>query len=187
MSFIIGLARSHKAICSWTNDFDPCRITFTEWAVVLLSIVRSCPGQYLLEAFLGCCLGCPPHLITMGLPDEKLGEDSSWTLDSMAFAAGKAVHLLEELDCFLFLSTFYWLCYYICPNFFSPFSPSFLHGPPPAFPPLFSSCPWVIHISSLAFSFPILFLTSPCLFCTYHLCFLFLIFFPPFSPFPSHW
>ena len=29
-----------------------------------------------------------------------------------------------------------------------------------------SSCPWVVHISSLASTFPILFLTSPCLFCT---------------------
>ena len=29
------------------------------------------------------------------------------------------------------------------------------------------SCPWVMHISSLAFPFPILFLTSPSLFCTY--------------------
>ena len=47
---------------------------------------------------------------------------------------------------------------------------------PPAFPHL-SSCPWVIHISSLASPFPILFLTSSCLFCTYYLCF-----FPPFSP-----
>ena len=54
---------------------------------------------------------------------------------------------------------------------------------PPAFPPpQLSSCPWVVHISSLTSPFPILFLTSPCLFCTYHLCFLFPILFPPFSP-----
>ena len=52
---------------------------------------------------------------------------------------------------------------------------------PPAFPPPLSSCPWVILISSLASPFPILFLTSPCLFCTYHLCFLFPVPFPPFS------
>ena len=37
----------------------------------------------------------------------------------------------------------------------------------------YSSCPWVIHISSLASLFPILFLTSPCLFSNYHLCYLF--------------
>ena len=49
--------------------------------------------------------------------------------------------------------------------------------------PAFSSCPWVIHISSLASPFPKLFLTSPCLLCTYHLCFLFPALFPPFSSF----
>ena len=52
---------------------------------------------------------------------------------------------------------------------------------PPAFLP-FSSCQWVIHISSLASPFPILFLTSPCVFCTYQLCFLFPVPFPLFSP-----
>ena len=57
------------------------------------------------------------------------------------------------------------------------------HSLPPAFPP-FSSCPWVIHINSLASTFPVLFLTSPCLFSTYHLCYLFSVPFPPL--FPSH-
>ena len=63
-----------------------------------------------------------------------------------------------------------------------PFFPSALHTPshPPSRP--FSSCPWVVHVSSLASTFPILFLTSPCPFCTYHLCFLFPVPFPPFSP-----
>ena len=47
-----------------------------------------------------------------------------------------------------------------------------LCAPPPGTPissshPLFSSYPWVIHFSSLATPFPTLFLTSPCLFCTY--------------------
>ena len=32
--------------------------------------------------------------------------------------------------------------------------------------PSLSSCPWVMQINSLAIPFPILFLTSPCLFCT---------------------
>ena len=49
---------------------------------------------------------------------------------------------------------------------------------------LLSSCLWVIHISSLASPFPILFLTSSCLFSTYHLCFLFSVPFP-LSPPPS--
>ena len=50
--------------------------------------------------------------------------------------------------------------------FFSP-----LYSPPPwTTPPtsivLLSPCPWVVHISYLASPSPILFLTSPCLFCT---------------------
>ena len=50
------------------------------------------------------------------------------------------------------------------------------------FPP-YSSCPWVILISSLASTFPTLFLPSPCLFSTYHLCYFFSV---PFPPSPSH-
>ena len=53
--------------------------------------------------------------------------------------------------------------------------------PPPTFPP-YSSCPWVILISSLASTFPTLFLPSPCLFSTYHLCYLFSVPFPLLSP-----
>ena len=65
------------------------------------------------------------------------------------------------------------------------FSP--LYCPPPCTPlsiafPHLSSCPWVIHVSSLASTFPILFLPSPCLFSTYHLCYLFSEPFPPLSP-----
>ena len=67
---------------------------------------------------------------------------------------------------------------------FFPFAYLHLVPPfPPAFPSL-SSCPWVMHVSSLASTVPILFLTSPCLFCTYHLCFLFPVPFPSFSPSP---
>ena len=62
---------------------------------------------------------------------------------------------------------------------FTPLHPA--HPLPPTFPPC-SSCPWVIHISSLASTFPILFLTSPCLFSTYHLCYLFSVPFLPLSP-----
>ena len=54
------------------------------------------------------------------------------------------------------------------------------HPLPPKFPP-YSSCPWVILISSLASTFPTPFLPSPCLFSTYHLCYLFSV---PFSPSP---
>ena len=55
------------------------------------------------------------------------------------------------------------------------------HPLPPTFPPC-SSCPWVILVSSLASTFPILFLPSPCLFSTYHLYYLFSVPFPPLSP-----
>ena len=52
---------------------------------------------------------------------------------------------------------------------------------PPTFPP-YSSCPWVIHISSLAYTFPTLFLPSP----IFHLSFMLLILctFPPSLPLP---
>ena len=69
--------------------------------------------------------------------------------------------------------------------------PIFLPVPPSTWYPPFhpsmphlNSCPWVVHISYLASPFPILFLTSPCLFCTYHLCFLIPEPFLPFSLFP---
>ena len=65
------------------------------------------------------------------------------------------------------------------------FSPLYSSPPctplPPAFPQL-RSFPWVVHISSLASISPILFWTSPCLFCTYHLCFLIPVPFPPLPP-----
>ena len=70
--------------------------------------------------------------------------------------------------------------YFLFPVPFPPFFPFLL---PPAFH-LLSSCPLVVHVSSSASPFPILFFTSPCLFCTYHLCFLFPVPFPPFSPTP---
>ena len=67
--------------------------------------------------------------------------------------------------------------------FFSPLFPSALYPTPPSFPHL-SSCPWVVHIRSLACPLPILFLNSPCLFSTCLLWFLFPAPFPPFSPLP---
>ena len=65
---------------------------------------------------------------------------------------------------------------------FFPLYPSALHLPSHQHPPSLSSCPWVIHISTLASPFPKLFLTPSCLFCTYQLYFLFPVPFPPFSP-----
>ena len=68
----------------------------------------------------------------------------------------------------------------------SHFSPlySLLPCTPPAttIPTPLSSCPWVVHISSLASPFPILFLTSPCLFHIFNVSFLFPVPFPSFTP-----
>ena len=62
---------------------------------------------------------------------------------------------------------FYWLCYYSCPDSVpiappSPSTPNSLRQSPHH-----CSCPWVIHISSLATTFPGLYFTSPWLFCNY--------------------
>ena len=67
--------------------------------------------------------------------------------------------------------------------FFPPLFPFALNPAPPAFPH-FSSCPWAIHISSLASPFPVLFLTSsycvPTIYASYSLCLSLLL--PPPSP-----
>ena len=71
-------------------------------------------------------------------------------------------------------------------SFFSPLFPSTLylyslqHSPPPHL----SSCPCIAHVSSLASPISILFLTSPCAFYAYHLCFLFPVLFIPVLPIP---
>ena len=65
-------------------------------------------------------------------------------------------------------------------HYFSPFYS--LHPSSNQYPPQLSSCPWVIHTSSLASPCPMLLLTSPWQFCTYHLCFLFPVPLPPFFP-----
>ena len=90
-------------------------------------------------------------------------------------------HCIVCIHCIFFFKKYvYWLCYYSCP--ISPHSLHFILPTPPPTSPPYSSCPWVIHVSSLASTFPILFLPSPCLFSTYHLCYLFSVPFPPLSP-----
>ena len=94
-------------------------------------------------------------------------------------------YIVKSINLFLYsFITFlmYFIDYAITVVPFSPFIPLHPVRPvPPAFPSP-SSCLWVVHISSLASPFPILFLTSPCLFSTYHLCYLFSVPFPSFSP-----
>ena len=81
------------------------------------------------------------------------------------------------------LNIFYWLCYYSCPIFFSPLSPSILQRPLTTIPSPLSSCPCVMHIKFIGFLISYTFLNTP-LFCTYQLCFLIPVPFPPFSSFP---
>ena len=86
---------------------------------------------------------------------------------------------------YLFFTVYFIDYAIIAVPFFLPFMP-----PPSCNPknlqhfPLRSSCLWVIHISSLTSLFPILFLTSPCVFYAYQLCFLFPVSFPLILPLP---
>ena len=93
--------------------------------------------------------------------------------------------LIRGSRSFILLKYIYFIDYVITViPYFSPlYSPLPCTPLLPSFPHL-SSSPWVIHIKSLAFLFPILFLTSPCQFCTYHVCFLFsvLLFHSPHTP-----
>ena len=58
-----------------------------------------------------------------------------------------------------FFKYIYWLCYYSCPISPPHSTPSCPPSPSHILP--YSSCPWVILISSLASTFPTLFLPSP--------------------------
>ena len=83
----------------------------------------------------------------------------------------------------LFKNIFYWYAITVVPI-------SSLCPPPPTSPlPTstshhLSSCQWVVYISSLASPFPILFIISLCLFCTYEIMLLNPYASPPLSPFP---
>ena len=68
--------------------------------------------------------------------------------------------------------------------FFPLYPASTLHLPTLQHPPPISSCTWVIQISSLNYLFPIPFLTSPCLFYAYQLCFFLAHPPPPVPPLP---
>ena len=83
---------------------------------------------------------------------------------------------------FLFLFLIYLLIMLLQLSHFPPLHSTLSCPLPPSHIPPYSSCTWVILISSLASTFPTLFLPSPCLFSTDHLCFLFSVPFPPHSP-----
>ena len=103
--------------------------------------------------------------------------------DWMWLVAGKwPPFLFAASSSSFFNKNIYWLCYYSCP--ISPLHSTPSCPPPPSHIPPYSSCPWVILISSLASTFPILFLNSLCLFSTYHLFYLFSVPFPPSLPLP---
>ena len=78
---------------------------------------------------------------------------------------GTSLRLTDRARFLFLLIIFYWLCYYSFPNF-PPLCP-LQHAPPTLQHPPLSSCPWVVHISSLNSLFPIPFLTSPHLFNAY--------------------
>ena len=83
---------------------------------------------------------------------------------------------------FLFKIYFIYYAIIVVPFFFLPFIPLHpAHALPPTFPS-FSSCPWVIHASSSASTFPILSLTSPLSIFYLSFMLLFPVPFPPFSP-----
>ena len=136
----------------------------------------------------GTCLGCEfghqvtgrgTHVrqsISVSLSQcVSLPPSTSLSLKSINIFSNE--HLLKSK----FLSIFYLLCYHSCPIFSSPLSLSASYQHSLQHSPLFRSCPWHVYVSSLASPFPILFLTLPCLFCTYQLCFLLPVTFPPFS------
>ena len=96
---------------------------------------------------------------------------------------GKRLAFSRNIFLFLFKVYFIDHAITVVPFFSSPFFSSTLYPPTPT-----SSCPWVIHMSSLASLFPMLFLMSPCLFCAYQLCFLYPVPFSSILPPPlPHW
>ena len=146
---------------------------FTTFCVTL-PVFGSCPlrAQYcspnisIVSPFLSPQLSLPPYRKSSFLLLKKKKKSKSLNLS------------------WLFLKYMLWIMLLQLSHFFPPlYSPLPCIPLPPAFPHL-SSCPWVIHTSLLASPSPILFLTSPCLFWTYNLCFLFPVSFPLTSPLP---
>ena len=124
----------------------------------------------------GVCLS-PPGLFHLAQcsPDPPM---LSWRVGAPSFFLLCSIPLCKCTTMFFcFFNIFIDYAITVVP--FPPLTPLHpAHPLPPTFPPN-SSCPWVILISSLASTFPTLFLPSPCLFSTYHLCYLFSVPSPP--------
>ena len=157
-SFLLGIYRSVSTIAgsygnSSFNTFRHCQIVFQGgYSILTPSAVYEGPNVTIFSSTLVICLFYYSH------------------------PTGCEGYIIM-----VFLNM-YFIDYAIAVVPFYPlYSPLPCTPPPPTFP-TFSPCPWVIHISSLASPFPILFLTSPCLLSTYHLCYLFSVSFPAVSP-----
>ena len=104
-----------------------------------------------------------------------------WYIDKFQSAI-QIINYIREIFVVSFLKKYILLIMPLQLSHSLPFIPLFPAHPLPPIFLSFSSCPWVVHTSSLASPFPILFLTSPCLFSTCHLCYSFSVPFPPLSP-----
>ena len=108
-----------------------------------------------------------------------------WAFSFQAGAQSTEPHLPGREDIF-------YLIYFLIKKYFTDYVitivPILLPWPLSTWYPLhssnapLSSCPWVMHISSLTSPFPILFLTSPCLYYPYQLCILIPALFLPLPP-----
>ena len=113
--------------------------------------------------------------LTKATASKDFGSEPQYSL----FFRGCQKLLMLFMDTFFKNIYIYWLCYYSCPIPPPHSTPSC--PPPPSRIPPYSSCPWVIFISSLASTFPILFLPSPFIFYLPFMLFI-LCTFPPSLP-----
>ena len=107
---------------------------------------------------------------------ERQGPDHSGLYQPCFKKSEFYLKTVEAIDGFYFYFLIYFIDYaIILVPFFSP-----LHSPPPCTPPTHQHSPPLDHVRG----YKLFSLISPCLFCTYHLCFLFPVPFPPFSLLP---
>ena len=165
--------------------FQLTNIYFRHSVLIILSPLFCSPSACSIFSLTNCSLNihcmCTVYLLIASDAWSSMSlAKASGCLDIWPNIPGVSMRVFLVLG-FFFQSIFYWLCYYSCPIFFFLLFPS--TPPPTSIPHPLSSCPRVVHVSCLASPFSILFLTFPCLFCTYHLYFLFPVPFlhPPLS------